>query len=95
MCKIKLLVVLIPLALLTGCLGGGGGGGGSSADTSSSYFASSSSDTSSSYFASSDSDSYSSFSASVPTYHNPEPSSLALLGVGLAGLMMSKRKKKK
>ncbi|MEW6074732.1 MAG: PEP-CTERM sorting domain-containing protein [Candidatus Omnitrophota bacterium] len=85
MFRIKLLVLLVPLVLLTGCLGGSGGGGGSSAGSSSSP----------SYFASSDSDSYSSFSASLPTYHNPEPSSLALLGVGLAGLMMSKRKKKK
>lgn len=79
----KLVVCAIPLTLLTGCLGGGGGGGGSSAGSSSTDFVSGSSDGSSSY------------SASLPTYHNPEPSSLALLGVGLAGLMISKRKKKK
>jgi hypothetical protein len=105
---LKLLLILISVFFIAGCRGGGGSGAGSlfasilgSAGASGSFVSGNSASGSSSSFASDISGSLGSGSGSfsgagAQTFHSPEPSTLALLSIGLAGLAaVALRKKKK
>lgn len=90
--KLKLLVLLSLGLLVAGCKSGGGGGGSASSSGAGSLYADNPNPPASFYYAST-TDSGS--GTSVPTYHNPEPTSIALLGIGLAGLAARRLRKKK
>lgn len=77
--KLTLFAILISVMLVSGCKVDGGGGS-----------LTSSSGTGSLYV-----DNPNSSSGSVPTHHTPEPTSIALLGIGLAGLAARRLRKKK
>jgi len=78
---VRVITLAMVLLLLCGCKGGGG-------DTA--YNPGSSTN-----YADSGSDSGGIYDSPVETYHTPEPGSMVLLGIGLAGLAAAAAKKKK
>lgn len=77
--KLALFAILISVILVSGCKVDGGGGSSTSSSGASSLYA----------------DDSRSSSSSVPTHaHIPEPTSIALLGIGLAGLAAGRFRKR-
>ena len=94
--RLKFLLLILGLTLLTsGCLGGGGGGGGGS--TSSGFSAVSEDNNFVSSFASSGTENTGSEEVveQVVIAHNPEPATMILWGSGLLGMALFKKRKKK
>lgn len=88
----KYLVICFMSLMLAGCLSGGGGGGGGNNPTPG-ITTNSDSNSGNDYNAGSTNDP--STSPNVKTYHNPEPASMIMLTIGLAGLAAARFLKKK
>lgn len=84
---LKFLIILVMLISITGCRSGGSGSGSGSL----ALFDSNDSGTSSNVITSD----YGTGSPEVPSYPNPEPSTVILFGIGLGGLLAAKLRKKK
>ena len=101
---LKFLLILMSAMLISGCRGGGGSGFSSSylddyagsSSSSSSYTSDYPANSSPTYYPVGDSDFASDDSADTTDYaHTPEPCTLVLFGIGLAGMAYSTFKKKK
>ena len=87
---LKFLLILLMVISLVGC--GSGGGGFSSGSLFDSDSSGTSSVGTSTVELASD---YSTDSPAVPSYPNPEPSTIMLFGIGIGGLLAAKLRKKK
>lgn len=86
----RFLIILTMAIMISGCIEGGSSGQGSSSGFNSSPRSDANFDTAQTSTSGADSSGIS----NLAYVSNPEPSSLALLGVGLAGLVFALKKKK-